>query len=244
MSNKLKVLLFEDRKEDTLRLQETLLAQQMEVVGVASNIDEGLELVNTIDFDIALLDIFINGKPEGIELANEIGTEKPFIFITSSIEASIFEKAKNTNPQNYLIKPFNPLELSFAIELAIEKAVAKEGAFSQKIPICHNDSILIKKNKAFIKIKLKNIYSISVEGQYCNVNTDEDIFLLHISLTQLIKEFPEAQFIRVNRNLMVNTEKIKIVYPDDNLIILTNNEKVSLSRRYKVAFFKNYRIFK
>jgi two-component system LytT family response regulator len=244
MTTKVKVLLFEDREEDALVLKETLSQQNMEVVGVASNLKEGLELLHSVDFDIALLDIFVEGKPEGIDFANEIGNDKPFIFITSSIEASVFEKAKNTNPHNYLIKPYNPLELVFAIELAIEKSVAQEGAFSQKIPIYHNDAIFIKKNKALVKINLKNINSISVEGQYCNLHTEEDTFLLHTSLTQIIKEFPSTQFIRVSRNLIVNTEKIKIVYPDDNLIILTNNEKVSLSRRYKVAFFKNYRIFK
>jgi len=244
MANQVKVLIFEDREEDTFVLKETLLAQNMEVVGVASNIDEGLKLLHSTDFDIALLDIFIEGKPEGIDFANEIGDNKPFIFITSSIESDVFKKAKNTNPHTYLIKPFNPLELLFAIELAIEKTVAKEGAFSQKRPIYHNDSIFIKKNKALIKIKLNDIFSISVEGQYCNVNTAKDKFLLHISLTQIIKEFPQIQFARVHRNLIVNTDKIEVVFPEDNLIMLTNNEKVMLSRRYKAAFFKNYRIFK
>lgn len=244
MANEVKVLVFEDREEDTLLLKETLSQQNIEVVGVASNFKEGIELLHSVDFDIALLDIFIKGKPEGIDFANEIGDSTPFIFITSSIESTIFKSAKNTNPHNYLIKPFNPLELLFAIELAIEKTVAQEGAFSQKIPIRHNDAFFIKKNRALIKIKIKDIHTISVEGQYCNLNTDEETFLLHTSLTQLIKEFPETQFIRVHRNLVVNADKIKMVYPDDNLIILTNTEKVMLSRKYKAAFLKNYRIFK
>jgi DNA-binding LytR/AlgR family response regulator len=244
MSTKVKVLLFEDREEDMLLLKETLSQQNMEVVGVASTLKEGLELLHSVDFDIALLDIFIKGKPEGIDFANEIGEDKPIIFITSSIESDVFEKAKNTNPHNYLIKPFNPIELVFAIELAIEKSVEKEGAFSQKVPIYHNDAIFIKKNKSLVKINIKDIFSISVEGQYCNLNTAKETFLLHISLTQLIKEFPQIQFARVHRNLIINTDKIEIVFPDDNLIMLTNSEKVILSRRYKTAFLKNYKIFK
>ncbi|MBC8755228.1 response regulator transcription factor [Kordia sp. YSTF-M3] len=244
MTTKIKVLIFEDRAEDALILKETLSQQHIEIAGIASSYTEGIALLNSVDFDIALLDIFVKGKPEGIQFANEIEDDKPFIFITSSIEATVFEEAKDTNPHNYLIKPYNPLELLFAIELAIEKSAAQEGAFSQKIPVHHNDAIFIKKNKALVKIDLKNINYISVDGQYCNMYTDEQPFLLHTSLTQLIKEFPETQFIRANRNLIVNTDKIKIVYPDDNLIVLTNGEKVSLSRRYKAAFFKNYRIFK
>ena len=244
MANEVKVLIFEDRAKDVLLLKKTLSQQNMEVVGVASTLKEGIALLHSVDFDIALVDIFIEGKPEGIDFVNEIEDHKPFIFITSSIEVSIFEKAKNTNPHNYLIKPYNPLELLFAIELAIEKSVAKEGAFSQNIPIHYNDAIFIKKNKALVKIKVKDINTILVEGQYCNINTDEDTFLLHISLTQLIKEFPKTQFIKVHRNAVVNAEKIKMVYPDDNLIVLINTEKVLLSRKYKTAFLKNYRIFK
>lgn len=244
MAAKIKVLLFEDREEDTLLLKETLSQQNIEVAGVASNFKEGIALLNSVEFDIALLDIFIKGKPEGIDFANEIGDEKPFIFITSSIEIDVFKDAKNTNPHNYLIKPFNPLELLFAIELAIEKSAAQEGAFSQKIPVHHNDSIFIKKNKALVKINLEDILYISVDGQYCNIIADDETFLLHTSLTQLIKKFPKAQFPKANRNLIVNIDKIKIIYPDDNLIVLTNNEKVVLSRRYKTAFLKNYHIFK
>lgn len=244
MANEVKVLIFEDREEDTLVLKEALSQQNIEIVGVASTLKEGIELLHSVDFDIALLDIFIKGKPEGIDFANEIGADKPFIFITSSIESATFEEAKYTNPHNYLIKPFNPLELLFAIELAIEKSAAQEGAFSQKNPIYYNDSIFIKKNKALVKINLKDIFYISVDGQYCNIAIDSETFLIHTSLTQLIKEFPKSQFLRANRNLIVNTDKIKIVYPDDNLIVLTNGEKVSLSRRYKASFFKSYRIFK
>ncbi|WP_298517229.1 LytTR family DNA-binding domain-containing protein [uncultured Kordia sp.] len=244
MTNEVKVLVFEDQEKDLQILKETLLLQNMEIVGVASSLQEGIALLDRVDFDIALLDIFVEGEPKGIAFANEIGSDKPFIFITSSLEASIFKSAKNTNPHNYLIKPYNPLELLFAIELAIEKTAAQEGAFSQKIPVHYNEAIFVKKNKALIKINRKDIYAISVDGQYCNLKTDEETFLLHTSLTQLMKEFPENQFIRVHRNMIVSLEKIKMVYPEDNLILLTNGEKVILSRKYKATFLKNYRIFR
>jgi FixJ family two-component response regulator len=52
---------------------------------------------------------------------------KPFVFLTSSNDRQIF--AKLTRPFSFLMKPFNELEILYAIEMAVEKFHNQNDAF-------------------------------------------------------------------------------------------------------------------
>ena len=101
----------------------------------------------------------------------------------------------------------------------------------------------VKKKKQLIKLVSNDIKFIEVKGRYCEVNTQKGNFILQVALSQFVKELPKPHFLRTHRNYIVNTEKIVSIYPDDNLIILEDNEQVLLSRRYKDIFFKNYKVY-
>lgn len=243
----IKVLLFEDCAEDVEQIKCSLPVANFEIVGVAKGLDQGLKMFFSLEFDIVLIDIFLNNRPEGIQFANEINNSeinKPFIFLTSSIEQNVFNSAKSTQPFNYLIKPFNKMELLFSIELAIEKFASKNGAFIEKKPVFCNDCLFVKKDDSLIKISLDDISYVIVEGQYCKMVTEKGEFLIQVSLNQFADELPDSQFLRTHRNYMVNLKKIEAIYPNDNLILLKNNEKVLLSRRLKSEIIGKYKIYK
>ena len=241
------VLLFEDNENDVAQLRASLPKNEFEIVGISNNITDGKKLINELDFDIAIVDVFMGNKPEGIEFAGEINKsskKKPFIFLTSSIEQNIFKNAKSTQPFNYLIKPFNKFELLFSIELAIEKFIEQQGAFSEKKTVLYNDCFFVKKNDSLIKITFDQIYYVTVDGQYCKMITESGNFVLHISLTQLQKDLPSSNFIKTHRNYIVNLNMVDSIYPNDNLLVLNNKAKVILSRRLQSDFFEKYKIFK
>ncbi len=66
------VLLFEDNENDVAQLRASLPKNEFEIVGISNNITDGKKLINELDFDIAIVDIFMGDKPEGIEFADEI----------------------------------------------------------------------------------------------------------------------------------------------------------------------------
>lgn len=71
--------------------------------------------------DIVLLDINLNGKMDGFELAKEIQQNYfiPFVFITSYSDKSTLDNAKQCEPYGYIVKPFNVASLYTTIELAL-----------------------------------------------------------------------------------------------------------------------------
>ena len=245
---KIKVLLLEDDSDAIVQFTDALPSDAFEIVGIARTLEEGLALYQSENsIDIAIIDIFLQGQPHGISFAkhvHEAETTIPFIFLTSSMDKHIFQQAKMTFPYNYLIKPFNTPELSFAIELAIEKFGHSEDAFSKKETVFYNDAFFIKHKQGLVKVTIEDIEYITVEGPYCNMITEKGSYVLQISLQKLMNDLPQDQFIQTHRNCTVNIKMIDTIFPSDNLILLKSGAKTLLSRRLKEGVLSRYKIYK
>ncbi|GAL66879.1 LytR/AlgR family response regulator transcription factor [Jejuia pallidilutea] len=237
--DKVNVLIIEDTPSESKVLIKTLEANNYDVVGVATTFKEAIQLFHNNAIDIAVVDIFLNGNPDGIAFAETINltpkATRPFVFLTSSTDRAIFERAKLTQPFSYLLKPFNELEILYALEMAVEKFYEQPDVFlgETEDTIISNDYLFIKKGKSLKKVYTKDIIYIEVEEKYCNVITETEKFVILISLTKILKLLDSAMFCRTHRNFIVNTEKIEEIIPADNLIILSGNHKATLSETYK-----------
>lgn len=243
------VLIVEDTPAESTALVSVLEASNYNIVGVATTFKEALDLFYNNKIDIAIVDIFLHGAPDGISFAETINAvpnaAKPFVFLTSSTDRKIFERAKLTQPFSYLLKPFNELEIQYAIEMAVEKFYAQTDVFlgDDEDTIISADYLFIKKGKTLKKVHLSDIIYIEVEEKYCNIITEKEKFVILISLTKILKMLDTTVFCRTHRNYIVNTEKIIEIIPSDNLIIVSGNHKVTLSDTYK-DFIKKVRTLK
>lgn len=240
------ILIVEDTPAESTALVRVLEASNYTIVGVATTFKDALDLFYNNKIDIAIVDIFLNGSPDGISFAETINAvpnaSKPFVFLTSSTDRKIFERAKLTQPFSYLLKPFNELEIQYAIEMAVEKFYAQPDVFlgDEEDTIISDDYLFIKKGKTLKKVQLADIIYIEVEEKYCNIITEKEKFVILISLTKILKMLDSSVFCRTHRNYIVNTAKILEIIPADNLIIVSGNHKVTLSDTYK-DFIKKIR---
>jgi len=165
---------------------------------------------------------------------------RPFVFLTSSTDRKIFERAKLTQPFSFLMKPFNELEILYAIEMAVEKFYAQNDVFlsDEEDTVISKDYLFIKKGKSLKKVLLNDIIYIDVEEKYCNIITEKEKFVILISLTKILDLLDNAIFCRTHRNFIVNTEKIVEIIPGDNLILLSGGHKATLSDTYKTIIKK------
>ncbi|WP_298342088.1 response regulator transcription factor [uncultured Algibacter sp.] len=243
------VLVVEDTPEESNALIKVLEANNYNIIGVATTFKSALDIFYNKAIDIVVLDIFLNGNPDGIAFAETISVtpnaSKPFVFLTSSTDRKIFERAKLTQPFSYLMKPFNELEILYALEMAVEKFYAQPDVFlgDDEDTIISSEYLFIKKGKSLKKVLLTDIIYIEVEEKYCNIITEKEKFVILISLTKISKLLDDSMFSRTHRNFIVNTEKITEIIPSDNLILLSGNHKATLSDTYK-DILKNVRTLK
>ncbi len=247
--NKINILIIEDTKSESDALTEILLANDYNIVGIATNYTEALTLFYQHKVDLIIIDVFLNGQPEGITFAETItitpNIAKPFVFLTSSKDRQIFERAKLTKPFSFLLKPFNELEVLYAIEMAVEKFYEQTNVFlsEEQDTVIGNSHLFIKKKNALKKVALEDIIYIEVEERYCNIITTTEKYLVALSLTKITEFLDTNAFAKTHRNYIVNTNKICEIILSENLIILEGNHKVTLSDKYK-DFIHNFKILK
>ncbi|TDO77537.1 LytTR family two component transcriptional regulator [Flavobacterium chryseum] len=243
------VLIIEDTASESDALVKVLTENNYNIVGIAPTYTEALQLFYQNNIDIVVIDVFLDGKPDGITFAETINivpnSVKPFVFLTSSKDRQIFERAKLTKPFSFLMKPFNELEILYALEMAVEKFYEQTNVFHSvdQNTVVSSDSLFIKKNKALKKVRIEDIVYIEVEDRYCNIVTDVEKFVILISLTKIIQLLDATKFCQTHRNYIVNISKIEEIIVNDNLVILKGNHKVTLSDKYK-DFVKNFRILR
>lgn len=244
----LRLLLLEDRDDEASEVIEFLEENNYEVVRVKNSDDAEKELKNRF-FDVLLLDIMIDGKPEGISLAHRLNRQNikiPFLFLTSMSSKAVFEKAKLTNPFTYLLKPFNKLELLYSLELALEKFHQQSSSISlsDKNAIVSPSYLFIKKKRSVMKVDTATIIYVGVEEKYCSIITEGGNYLIKLSLSKVKELLDDSEFAQTHRSYLANKNKIEEIYFDDNLLMLKNNHKVPFSERFKNQFIKDNTIFR
>jgi response regulator RpfG family c-di-GMP phosphodiesterase len=93
------------------------------VCSTASTGDDAIEKAEADRPDLILMDIVLKGKMNGIEAAGRITSKFniPVLYLTAYTNQEYIERAKQTNPFGYLVKPYNQKELYATIEMALHK---------------------------------------------------------------------------------------------------------------------------
>lgn len=124
----IRVLIVEDEGLIAEALRDQVEALGHRVVDVLANVDDALASVRAAPPDVVLLDIRLQGNRDGIDAAIEIGEgyRVPVVFLTAHADAGTLNRAMQTRPSAYLVKPIRPTELASAIRAAAERRAADE----------------------------------------------------------------------------------------------------------------------
>lgn len=155
------ILIVEDESIVALEISSFVKELGYSVVGSVSNSLSALKMVDENHIDLVLMDVHIKGDDDGITCAESIKKIKdiPIIYISAFSDDVTLERAIQTNPSAYLVKPFNPRELKVAISIATKKEMQemrvgdivfdKEFSFDTKTDelICLGESIHLTKQE-------------------------------------------------------------------------------------------------
>lgn len=238
-----KVLIVEDDLLIAGGMKVTLNNAGFGVTAIAPTSDKALASVKAELPDVVLMDIELSGSIDGITTARSIRRDYPsipVIFITRRQDMETFRNAKESFPENYLIKPFSDIALVSAVELAIQH---HRGVVStpESESIIGADGIFIPENGFKVKLLFKDILYIRAGGMYSQANgggsyssifyesakkdetqagkpAPEAHYEVAMSANQLVKQIPYPQIVQVHRSYHVNIEKVDR-YKSDMLYI-------------------------
>ncbi len=118
-----RLILVEDEFVIAKDIESQLNGTGYEIVGIVATGEDAIARAGELRPDVVLMDIVLKGQMDGIEAAQQIieRFDIPIIFLTAHTDATTVKRATATSTYGFLIKPFDPIEVIAAIEMAIYK---------------------------------------------------------------------------------------------------------------------------
>lgn len=114
------ILLIEDELIVAMDIKKSLEKDSENKVITAGDYVEAKTAFLNSDFNIVICDVNLNDRKDGIEIIEELIQLKhvPVVYLTAYDNTEIINRAKQTVPYAYLLKPFNEIQLQMTIDLA------------------------------------------------------------------------------------------------------------------------------
>jgi len=165
------ILIVEDEAITALDVQNNLRSFGFDVIGIVSTGEAAIEKAESSRPDIILMDIVLSGKMDGIAASMAIKErfDIPVIYMTGNADIMTVNRARETAPYGYIVKPINRQNLYSTIDTALHRhhletelrnkqeeleaaniTMAESKERYEKLFENAGDAILIMKNDIFI----------------------------------------------------------------------------------------------
>ena len=148
-----RILIVEDEKNISKLISDTLSLGKYETE-CAFDGEEALEKIQKQNFNLIILDIMLT-KLDGFEVMKKVKSKDiPIIFLSAKNDVSSIVKGLSEGGQDYMTKPFEPLELLARVELRIN-GEKQNTLYEYKDIVVNNEERLIYKNNEQITLTPK-----------------------------------------------------------------------------------------
>jgi two-component system response regulator HydG len=114
-----KILIVEDSFVEANNLRIILKKAGYEVCSIASSVMEAISIIKNEKPVLVLLDIHLQGKFTGIDLAKTLREKNiAFVFLSANSNKRILDAAKATHPNGFLVKPFREKDILVTLDVA------------------------------------------------------------------------------------------------------------------------------
>ncbi|HXG84066.1 MAG TPA: response regulator [Pyrinomonadaceae bacterium] len=244
---KLRIVIADDERPARMFLKNLLETfDDVEIVGIAENGAEAIELIEATKPDLALLDLQMPevGGLEAVKLVKK--SYLPLVaFVTAHDEFAA--RAFELNAVDYLLKPVEKSRLRETLNRAAERLEQndfrqseaerlkkaaesydelRKSEYLERIPVRRRDGILL--------VSIREIASVVADGELLHITSlDNKKFVINHRLKDLEARLAPEKFVRLSRGALVNTDAITKISPMPGgtyLVTLKNNQEIASSR--------------
>ncbi|WP_418277481.1 LytR/AlgR family response regulator transcription factor [Isoptericola jiangsuensis] len=233
---------------------------QVQVVGEATNGEEALLLLGSVDYDLVLLDVRMPGG-SGLDVAAALQgrAEAPKVIFTTAYPDHAVD-AFDLAAADYLLKPFDAERLARAIERALGPDGGAETASSPAAPASsspagpaggstadptttasstQDDSLVripVQKDGRTVLVDGASIVYASAARGYSYLKLADERLLVTMSLNELERRL-RGHFFRAHRSYLVNLDHVRELVPDFQgaLVVVMDDRqrsRVEVARRH------------
>ena len=229
---KTKVYVVEDMAISRIALIEKLQDANFEVVGSAATAETAWQEMQTLDVDLAILDINLAGENDGVWLAEKIRAHlnSAIVFLTAFGDITTVERVMAVNPNGFLMKPYNKPSLLTTVDIAIK-------AFNKIVVLKKtNDLFVMVENKSkMVKLFLNEILYIQSDGNYITIYMINEQISIRQKLKAFLQSLPKNDFmVQVHLRFVINKDFLKSI---NVTTVVVDSVEIPVSKTYKNNLF-------
>lgn len=231
--------------QDLLQDKLSQFVPEVELAGMASSGEEGLQLIKTCQPDLVFLDVEMTDMT-GFEMLTQLDAVSfQTIFITSYSHYAI--KAIRFNALDYLVKPIDLGELKQAInryQQNIENSQRpnhiRQALKNLSTKNVSDQTLILRTQEGDLHLTLKDIIRIEGERNYSYLYlTNSKRKLTSKTLGELEELLEDKGFFRCHKSYLVNHTHIAS-YLNSFSVLLSDGLEVPISRRKREIFKRWY----
>jgi DNA-binding LytR/AlgR family response regulator len=222
MVEKIRCLIVDD--DDMSRKMLEMLVQQvksLQLVASCNNPLQAREVLTSQSIDLLFLDMEMPDL-SGLDLLKSLNSY-PEVIIASAKEHYALQ-AFDFEVTDYLLKPVVLDRFLKAVD-RVEKRLAQEQD-SYTTP----ESVFVKANNQIVGIRLADITWIEAYGDYVNIYTEKDRFIVHSTMKGIENKMPRNQFIRVHRSFIVRFDRIQAI---EDTVVIIGKKLIPIGESYR-----------
>lgn len=203
--------------------------EDLDIIEEFSSAIEAIKFLNQQTVDVIFLDIHMPGFT-GFDFVQTINNAAKIVLITSdkskAIEAYEYEAISD-----YLVKPISKERFNKSIQ-KLKNTLRRSPSIPHDIlsgQLPGND-LYINIDRRLTKLKFDDILFIKAKGDYIDVKTHKEMYVVHSTLKKIKDKLPDNIFLQTHRSYIINFTKI-IDIEDNSVLIEKNVIPISRSNR-------------
>jgi DNA-binding LytR/AlgR family response regulator len=223
----LSILIVDDEAVIAMTIENMLNKLGYKNITIVNKELKAIKHLESKHYDLAILDINLKHGEEGIGLAKLcLSKYIHFFFLSSYSDKATLDRAIETTPGAYIIKPFTEGSLYTAIEITLNQRLESD-----------NQPIVFKDKGHFIKLSQSDILYIKSDNIYVEIFTKDKVYVYRSSILKFLAQFSANQLVKVHRSYAVNIKHISKITSTE---ILIGEVKIPLTRTYKNELMDRY----
>ena len=115
-----KILIVEDQFIEAKSLNVILTNAGYFTCAIARSVNAALSIIEKEKPDLVLIDIFLQGEENGIDLGRILNERNiAFVYLSANSNRQILEQAKPTKPYGFMVKPFRAKDVLIMLDVAL-----------------------------------------------------------------------------------------------------------------------------
>ena len=196
----IKILIVDDDVLITETLKDHMIKLGYEQIKMVHNKEDAFSTVLFWKPHIALLDIRMEQKYDGLEIGSRFLNEFniPFMYVTAHADMETTTRILKTKPDGYITKPIRINELMVNLSMVIER-------FKEEQIV----SLALKNGYETEYFNLDELIYLKADGNYVELCLQSRKVVVRNSLENILSELNSDYILRIHRSYAVNKTKIQ-----------------------------------